>query len=128
MKILDTTFLIDLLRGKKGLQKIVETDEPLFTTQLNMYEVIRGLFYRNISARKMAEANDLFENIKVLSLDDNSIIKAAEISAELTKQGEMISDCDCMMAGIASSKGMNKIVTRNAKHFRKIKGMTVETY
>lgn len=70
----------------------------------------------------------MFENIRVLSLDDNSIIKSAEISAELIKKGTIISDRDCLTAGIALSKGINTIVTRNIGHFKRIKGIKVETY
>ena len=70
----------------------------------------------------------MFENITVLHLDDNSIIKSAEICAELIKKGEIIEDCDCLTAGIALSSGIKTIVTRNEKHFKRIKGIYVETY
>ena len=128
MKLLDSTFLIDMLRGRKETLNIINGKEPLLTTQVNMYEVTRGLFLRNIPSSKFAEIMEMFETIKVLSLDDNSIVKAAEISSELIKSGMTISDCDCLTAGIAVSKGVNNIVTKNTEHFRRIKGFQVETY
>ena len=70
----------------------------------------------------------MFENIKVLCLDDNSVVKSAEISSELIKKGVVISDCDCLTAGIALSKGINIIVTRNLGHFKRINGIKAEGY
>lgn len=128
MKVLDTTFLIDLLKGDKRTLKLAEGSEQLLTTQINMYEVIRGLFLEDYSESKIINSIEIFENIRVLQLDDNGIIKAAEIFANLTKKGNMIADNDCITAGIALSKGINKIVTRNVNHFKRIKGIKVETY
>ena len=128
MKLLDSTFLIDLLRGKPETKKIIEENETLLTTQINMYEVITGLFFKGISSAKFLHAKELFEDIHVLQLDDNAIIRSADISAELMKKGQIIEDCDCLTAGIALSNGVNKIVTKNVKHFKRIKGIEVVTY
>ena len=128
MKLLDTTFLIDLLRGKKETEKIFRGNEQLFTTNINMYEVIRGLFLRNVSSITFLDTLELFETIGVLSMDDNGIVKAAEISAGLIKKGEMLADCDCLIAGIAFSKGVTTIVTTNDKDFNRISGLNIEQY
>ena len=128
MKILDTTFLIDILRGNKETEHVLGAKEYLFTTQINMYEVIRGLFLKKISSIKFLQTLELFETIKVLPLDDNAIVKSAEISAGLIQRGEMVADCDCLIAGTALSKGVATIVTRNDKDFRRIHGLVVETY
>lgn len=128
MKVLDTTFLIDLSRGNKDALKLIESKSPLLTTQINMYELIRGLFLRGMSLPKLREVMEVFEDLRVLSLDNNSIIKSAEISAELIKSGKEISDCDCLTAGIALSKGVDIVVTRNQEHFKRIRGMRVQIY
>jgi predicted nucleic acid-binding protein len=128
MKLLDSTFLIDLMRGNKETSKIVNTEEVLLTTQINMYEVIKGFHLKSMSDDKIQKALELFDNIKVLPFDDNASIKAAHVSAALMKSGDTISDCDCMIAGIALSRGITTIVTRNAKDFAKIKGVKVESY
>ena len=127
MKILDTTFLIDLLNGDHGTVAIAKSKETLLTTQINMYEVIRGIFLINES-KALVKARALFGQIRVLPLDDNSIIKSADIFADLSKRGEIIADNDCMTAGIALANGINKVVTRNTKHFRRIKGIKPEMY
>lgn len=128
MKLLDTTFLVDLLRGKRETMKVMNSGEPLLTTQINMYEVIKGLFLNNITSSKLAEVIEMFDNIRVLPFDDNAVIKSAEIYSNFTKKGLEIHNFDCMIAGIALSKNINKIVTKNIRHFKKIKGIQVETY
>jgi len=128
MKLLDTTFLIDLLRGKKETEKIFRGNELLLTTQINMYEVIRGLFLRNVSSARFVEVMELFETTRVLPLDDGAVLRSAEISAGLIKNGETVADADCLIAGIALSKGVTAIVTKDAADFSRIEGLSVETY
>jgi len=128
MKVLDSTFLIDLLRGKKETLAVINSKGPLLTTSVNMYEVIRGLFLRNMNPEKFAKASALFENINLLPLTENGIIKSAEISSSLIKKGTIVSDCDCLTAGIALSHDIFTIVTRNVKHFKRMEGIKVESY
>lgn len=128
MKVVDTTFLIDVIRGKKETETLLNSNTPLLTTQLNMYEVLEGFFLKKITQSKYIEIMQLFDNIRVLPLDDNAIIEAAKISSSLIKEGKTIADCDCLIAGIMLSKGITTIVTKNMKDFEKIKGLEVETY
>ena len=128
MKLLDTSFLIDLLRGNPNVQRVINEKDIFLTTQINMYEVLTGLLYLKSSEEKILVAKEMFDSIRVLPLEDFGVIKAAEICANLTRKGEKIEDCDCLTAGITLSKGINIIVTKNVKHFEKIKGIKVETY
>jgi predicted nucleic acid-binding protein len=128
MDIVDTTFLIDILRNNKNVQNVLNSKRILLTTQINMYEVIRGLFLRPISETKRAKALELFDAIRVLPLDENAVSKAAELSAGLMQKGMTVADCDCLTAGIALSKGISTIITNNKKHFERMPGITVKTY
>ena len=127
MKLLDSTFIIDLMRGKEPVRKYLSPTESYLTTQINMYEVIVGLFFEN-KPEKLAAVRELFEQIRVLPLDDTSIIKAAEINARCIKKGQLIDDCDCLIAGTALSNGITTVITRNKKHFERIEGLKIETY
>jgi tRNA(fMet)-specific endonuclease VapC len=128
MKVLDTTFLIDYLDGDKQTPKVVSGNEEFLTTQLNMYELIRGIFLTDNPQSNLLKAKKVFETLRILTLDDNGIIESARIFADLSKTGKMIPDSDCLTAGIALSNGINKIVTRNKDHFARINGIVVETY
>ena len=128
MKLVDSTFLIDLLNGKKDVLPLLKKKEILLTTQLNVFEVLVGLFYRRASVEKIQKCQEAFNEIRVLPLNDEGIIRSAEISARLQKGGKMIDDVDCLTAGIALSKGVDTIITRNTKHFKRIKELKVESY
>lgn len=129
MKLLDTTFLVDLIRGKPETKAYLSSAREVFlTTQINLYEVMVGMFLQNVASSTFLQVQELFENIRVLPLDDSGIIKSAEICASLIKRGEIIDDADCLTAGIALSKGITTIVTKNRKHFQRIRGITVEAY
>lgn len=71
---------------------------------------------------------EMFESIRVLPLNDQGILKSAEISAHLIKNGMVVEDTDCLIAGIALSHNIKTIVTKNNKHFLRMKGIEVETY
>ncbi len=127
MKLLDTTFLIDLANGIKETKPYLQ-EQLLFTTSINMFEFVRGLYLKKIPKNKYLEIMELFELIRMLPLDDAGIIKSAEISAVLYNKGIPIDDGDCLIAGIALSRGITTIVTRNTDHFERIKGIKVEKY
>lgn len=129
MKVIDTTFLIDLLEGKKeALVLSKKLEGNVCTTQINLYELIRGIFLKYTSYDRYLQVLPFFDLIPVLPLDDHGIIKASAISAQLMQLGKEISDTDCLIAGIALSNNVDTIITRNVKHFRRIKGLKVETY
>tara|TARA_Y100000310_G_scaffold190615_1_gene190602 strand:+ start:10428 stop:10814 length:387 start_codon:yes stop_codon:yes gene_type:complete len=128
MKLLDTTFLIDLMKGKDECKKIVLNNQRCLSTCINMYELLIGVYYKNKKPNNHLEILELFENIHMLPLEISGIMNSAKISAELLKSGNQVSHTDCLIAGIALSHSINTIVTRNVKHFNRIPGIKVETY
>ncbi|MBI2138823.1 type II toxin-antitoxin system VapC family toxin [Candidatus Woesearchaeota archaeon] len=128
MKALDTTFLIDLARGKKEAAAILEIHADLVTTQINMFEFIRGLMLKNTSKDKMLVAIRAFGSVRVLPLTDEGILEAAEISSSLINDGLEIDDADCLAAGICKSHGVKEIITRDIRHFQRIKGIKSVSY
>ena len=133
MLCLDSTFLIDLLKKKQdAVDKFNEIrDQDLLTTQLNIYEIKSGIyrkFDKNVIQRELNVFNNVLPFISMLSLDAASIDKAAEISGELMNQGSIIQDIDILIAGICLVNNCKTIITKDVKHFSRIKGLKVETY
>ena len=128
----DTTFLIHLLRGEKSAkQKASDLDEEpfVFTTEANVYEVISGIRESKVDVKKaMNELEMLLIRFTVLPLDRKGANYAGRIAAALTEKGNMIGDIDCITAGILLSNGCDRILTRNVKHFERIKELEVENY
>lgn len=61
---------------------------------------------------------------RVLPFDEAAADRYADIRARLEIEGRMIGDRDCMIAGIALSKGL-AVVTRNTREFRRVPGLRV---
>ena len=130
MVILDSTFLIDLLRGNLSIKdKVNELDkgqEEKYVTPITTME----LYYGALKSCKKNEAKKvmaLLLSLNKLNFDFSSSLKAAEIQNNLTKKGLIIDIEDIMVAGIAKSVGQ-KILTKNIKHFSRIEGLKVESY
>jgi predicted nucleic acid-binding protein len=125
----DTDFIIDLLREKpNAAAKYEELEDDLATTEINYFEVLFGIFKkRELSQKELNSAEQLFDTLNILALDHNSSYSAAEIAGRLSKQGLVIEINDNLIAGMCVSKNC-AILTKNVKHFSRIKGLKVETY
>ncbi len=129
--LLDTTFLIDFLRGKKNAINLISHIEkkPLYTTEINVFELITGAYISKQEIKKHLEKiYALLSRINVLSLDRKSSIKAGEIAGKLIKEGKKIHETDCLIAGIALANGITNIVTENKSHYERIKGVKIISY
>lgn len=128
--LLDSTVLIDLLRGyKPTIEKIKyleEECEPLVTTTITVFEIIQGI-PKNVSEKKMEEVENLFKTLNVLPFDIDSANNAGEIQRTLKNSGKIIDPEDAMIAGIAK-KHNEPILTRNLKHYQRIKEIKTKGY
>lgn len=132
MKVVDTTFIIGLLRGDTGtVEKARELDGEggAATTVVNVFEVSYGV-YRSMSDvdRRLEEARRVFSNLDVFPLDSMAAVKAAEIAASLDREGRGVDPFDALVAGIALVNGAESIVTRNVAHFERMPGLVVEEH
>jgi len=131
MIALESDFIIDFLRNNKNaVEKYKEfSDEDFVTTQINFFEILFGIYNKKeVILREEPIALSFFDNLTVFDLNKASTIKSAKIAGELVLKGSLIQKNDCMIAGILLSNGCDKILTRNEKHFSKIKGLKVESY
>ncbi len=130
MACLDTTFLIDLLRGKQNLESIknylTRTGEFLSIPAPAIMEVWEGACLVDASREEKIRILELIDSFAVLPLDAQSAKEAGEISAELRKTGKIIQVEDIMIAGIAKVNG-EKVVTRDEGYAR-ICGLEVIKY
>lgn len=133
MVVLDTTILIDLLKDEKEavnkFKKLEKENEELLTTQINVFELIQGVYKQKNNVQKRISAIDmLLQKIKILDITFISSFTSGKISGELRKKGLQISPSDVLIAGTAIANNEKTIVTRNTKDFKKIPEIKVETY
>jgi len=132
MICLDSNFIVDILRKRaQALQKLNEhkSDLPV-TTIINLYELMSGIWAikdKNYE-KHLNILNDFLTNITILKLDKFSVEKAAKLYGELSQKGKIIDDLDILIAAICLSNGCYTLITKDAKHFLRIKGLKVETY
>lgn len=126
----DTTTLIDFFRDNKDLKQLLDHIEDSFcTTLINYQEIIFGIdISNNAFSEEFYFYESLFNDLILITIDKNSCNRASEIYWYLKKNGKIIDKFDCMIAGIFLSNGINKIITRNSKHFEKIPGLKVLSY
>jgi tRNA(fMet)-specific endonuclease VapC len=127
MPILDTTFLVDLLRGRKeALALLAELEgrgASLCTTPITALELYRGAFLSANPERSLAAARKLLASLIVLPLDDEAAIVFGALAARLRSEGRRIGDFDEVIAAIALARD-RVIVTRDL-HFREVAGLSV---
>lgn len=124
--ILDTSFLIDLLKNKKEAVELaasVEDREVMKTTSISVFEI-----YKDISNKdKLKRVGEFFDSLIILNFNTKSAKLAGDIFRELAQKGEEIDSEDCMIAAITKNDS-EVLITRNTKHFNRIKNLNIRSY
>lgn len=130
--ILDTTFLIDLLRGRdeKTKQKAEELDKKLIekgVASVSIMELWRGAVRSIKNEQERRQINTLLDSLIIFSFTEKEAKKGGEVEAELINKGVVIDLEDIMIASTALVK-KKKLLTRNIKHFSQVDSLAIETY
>ncbi|MCQ8893940.1 MAG: type II toxin-antitoxin system VapC family toxin [Methanolinea sp.] len=130
MPVLDTTFLVDLLRKRPtACRKLTELEERgvfLATTCMNILELYRGVYLSSSVEHNLSLIRSILREIPILPVTDEVFPVFGEISAQMSREGIKAGDFDEIIAAIALCYD-GVIVTRDA-HFSKIPGISVEKY
>lgn len=122
--LLDTTVLIDLLRGRaaavEALEQLATAGERLFTTVVNVEEIHRGLG----SAPEREAAGRLLAGLRLAPLGRPEGERAGGWRREHAERGVTLSQSDCLIAAAALGVGA-RLATGNPKHFP-MPGVAVE--
>ncbi|NJM73288.1 MAG: type II toxin-antitoxin system VapC family toxin [Scytonema sp. RU_4_4] len=128
--ILDTDILSAIMRQNQLVipkaQAYLEQYKKFTFSIITRYEILRGLKAKE--ANKQIQAFEQFcANNIIIPLTDEIIVQAADIYAELRKQGTPIGDADILIAASAIVNGM-AVITNNQSHFRHIIGLTIDNW
>ena len=130
--ILDTTFLIDIIRGKdeKVKQKCIYLDNKFITKSIStitLMELCRGAEMNLNSKKEKKKVIELIESLLIHPFNVKEAKKAAEIESFLIKKGQMIDLEDIMIAATAITRN-ESVLTRNVEHFNRIPNLKVDSY
>jgi tRNA(fMet)-specific endonuclease VapC len=67
---------------------------------------------------------EFLEAVPVFTIDDNAVLLAAEIYADLRRNGKTVGDADILIAAIIINNH-GKFISNNTKHYENIKGLNL---
>jgi predicted nucleic acid-binding protein len=113
--LLDTTVLIDLLRGRadarRRLLALRAADDAPYVCAVNVEETVRGL-----KAREHEPARALFAGLRMAPLGADEGWQAGDWRREFARRGRTLAQADCLVAAAALSLG-GRLATGNPKDF-----------
>lgn len=131
MVCLDTSFIIDVLRGdqkaKKTTDDLIAIKDTTSIATPTLMELQTSLTLNSRGVREHHLIDKIIASSVILPLDSKSAVRAGEIEAQLILSGEMIPPVDIMIAAIAL-QNKEAVLTRNVKHFERVAELEVRTY
>ena len=126
MFLLDTDFCIDWLRRKdyarKALAQMLPSEVAL--SAITVGELLMGAYCAELPDRQAEKVQSFLKPLQVLPYGSLEAANYARISADLRRQGQLIGVSDAMIAATAASH-LSTVVTRNLKHFERVKNLEV---
>lgn len=127
--LLDTNLCIRVLRDRPQAVRErfnVEADGLCIST-IVLTELLHGAATSARPAHNRTEVERFAARLEVLTFDQAAADHAAEIRAQLERQGWPIGGYDVLIAGHARSRGL-VVVTGNLAEFRRVDGLRCEDW
>lgn len=130
MVVLESSFLIDMLRGEKRavdmFHELEKKESAFFVAAPTVMELWAGTLRSKLPEKEKAGINMLLDTISGLPLDVKGAKRAAEIAFDLSKAGISIQNADIMIAGLVMEKG--ETLVTNDSDYTRIPGLKVMKY
>lgn len=128
--ILDTSFLVDVLRGdevvKERVSAIEESGIPRVST-VTIMELLEGVHLSDNTERERRRVEELLASVNEVTFDRECAMIAGRLNAALRETGQPIDAEDVMIAACAIVHD-EPVVTRNVSHFERIDDVEVVDY
>jgi len=125
MMIIDTDVLIEIFdkkskKGDEALNKILESNENISITAINLHEILYGL-------QKYAKPLKKILQLPVLSYTKKDAKLAAKLELEMERAGTPTRRTDIMIASITINNGAS-LYTLNLKHFKPLETLGLKLF
>ena len=124
--LLDTSVCVSLIRGRAALADLPPTRDCAVSV-ITAAELEVGIRRSSRSSEQRAAVDGLLELFSVLAFEVSAVADYGDIRAELERIGASIGPLDLLIAAHARSLGA-VLVTANAKEFRRVKGLQVQSW
>lgn len=131
MPVLDTCFLIDLLRGRPAavslLRDLEGRREPLKVPAIVLHELYRGVAASKFTSRERAVVEAALGGKPILPYGPEAARAGGTLEAKLHRGGRRLDPEDCMIAATALTEG-DELVTRDGGLVGRVEGLRTLTY
>ena len=121
--VIDTSIFIDFLRARNKAKTTLQNlpdEAAIYVSSVTLYELYMGA----TTPQKWVDVKTLTDDIPTLPFTKQVAEKAAIIYQELRKTNQMVEFRDIFIAATAIINNF-PILTRNSKHFKRMKGLTI---
>ncbi len=121
----DTTLLIDFFTGLPSAVEFVKKNSRLIrVSELVVYEFLCG----NLTEKESTVFLNAMQSFPSVGVSREAVLIASDFYRHGRRSGSLIGHQDCLIAGSYLAAGIKNVVTRNKKHFSKIKTINVIEY
>jgi predicted nucleic acid-binding protein len=128
--LLDTDFLIDILRKNppaiKVLEELIIDGFDLYVSHVNLWELYQGAYRTKSVESNVKNIDDFTDHFFILEFTKETNKTFGRLITQLNNEGTPIGVLDTLLASIALVNNF-PIVTRNVKHFNKT-GVQIKTW
>jgi tRNA(fMet)-specific endonuclease VapC len=128
---MDTSFLVDLLKGNRAalreLEKLESDGESSTTTAISASELFEGAYNSKEKEKETKNVRELLGRIQLLDFDIGACERYGQLSRELRSLGRAIGDMDTLIASLAISHN-EPLLTADIRHFSRVPGLIVRTW
>jgi len=126
--LLDTDICVELLRGN---QRILDTRKQSADSVGISFMTVGELYYgaakSGNSIKNTALVEEFFLSVQIIDASAAVMKKFGFLKAELTKQGNVLSDADILIAA-SSLIFCDKLITGNTAHFSRFEQLKIENW
>lgn len=126
--LIDTNTCIYYIKGKFDLKKKFEEADPdnCYISEITLAELKFGVENSDKKENNQKALDDFLSGVKIVPIFHSLDLYAKE-KARLRKAGTLIDDFD-LLIGVTSITHNLTMVTNNANHFKRMKGITLEDW
>lgn len=129
--IVDTTLLVDLLRGHeaavKRTRELETSGTVLWIPAPAAFELMEGVERADRPEAERRRVDEILDAYTVLPFGLRHADRAGVVSGRLIRRGEMIDPIDAQIAGTALAERM-PVLSRHNRHFDRVPDLMIETY
>ncbi|HME51733.1 MAG TPA: type II toxin-antitoxin system VapC family toxin [Candidatus Lokiarchaeia archaeon] len=134
MILLDTCTVIDIHRGKKTLQELLERFEPnnFCISAITVEELHVGLGYtsdkmgESVYLRQKKKIDEILADLTILPISIPVLERAGYIKGTAKSRGVILDTPDAIIGATGELGQAEKLITRNPEHFQFF-GLSIET-